>query len=102
LSIFRKPVEKIQFVSYLTRETDTLHEDVFTFVTYSLILFRMRNVSDRSCRENKNTFYVKFFFFEIPANYEIMWKNFVELDWPHMTIWGTRIACWIPIATSTH
>ena len=31
LSIFRKPVEKIQFVSYLTRVTDTLHEDVFIY-----------------------------------------------------------------------
>jgi hypothetical protein len=34
----------------------TLHENVFTFMTISrLILLRMRNVLDKSCRENQNT-----------------------------------------------
>jgi hypothetical protein len=47
----------------------------------------MRNVSDRSCRVNQNTFYVKYF--PPPPNcavYEIMWKNMVEPDRPKMTI----------------
>ena len=43
-----------------------------------------------------------FFFFEICAVYEKMWPNIVELDRPQMTIWLTRIACWIPKATNTH
>ena len=35
------------------------------------------------------------FFFENRAVYVIMWKNNVEADRPHMTIWSTRFACWI-------
>jgi len=34
--------------------------------------------------------------------YEIMWKNIVEPDRLQMTIWRTRIACWIPKAINTH
>jgi hypothetical protein len=30
-----------------------------------------------------------------------MWKNIPDLDWPRMTIWRMRIACWIPKATNT-
>ena len=29
-------------------------------------------------------------------------KNIVESDRPQMTVWGMRIACWIPNATNTH
>jgi hypothetical protein len=77
LSTFRKHVEKILFVSHLRRVTDTSHEDVFTFMTSCWILLRMRNVSDKSCRENQNIFYVQFFFFEIPPDYEIMWTDHI-------------------------
>jgi len=31
-----------------------------------------------------------------------MWKNIVQLGRPQMTIWGTHIAYWIPMATNTH
>jgi len=35
-----------------------LHEDQYAFFIVSRsILLRMRKVSDKSCRENKNTFY---------------------------------------------
>jgi len=34
--------------------------------------------------------------------YEIMWKNIVEPDRLHVTLWRMRIACWIPKATNTH
>ena len=44
-----------------------------------------------------------FFFFENHAVYEVMWKNIVDPDRPQMTIWGMRIACWMPKAgTHTH
>jgi hypothetical protein len=62
----------------------------------------MRNVSDKSCRENQNTFFSKFLFFENISVYEIMLKNNVEPDRPQMTIWRMRIACWMPKATVTH
>ena len=64
----------------------------------------MRNILEKSCRENQNTHYMSndFFFFENRAVYEIMWKNIVEPDRPQMTIWRMRIACWISKATNTH
>jgi len=31
-----------------------------------------------------------------------MWKNIVERGRPQITIWLSRIACWIPKATNTH
>ena len=64
----------------------------------------MRNVSDKSCRENQNTLFV-LNNFPPPENravYEIMWENIVEPDGPQMTIWRLRIACWITEATNTH
>jgi hypothetical protein len=60
----------------------------------------MRNVSDKNCRENQNTYFV--FIFLNRAVYEIMWKNIVEPDSRQMTVWRMRIACWIPMATNTH
>ena len=60
----------------------------------------MKNVSHKSCRENRNTHFVfnKFFFSKIAPFCEIMWKNIVERDGPQMTIWHMRSACWIPKA----
>jgi len=67
------------------------------------ILIRMRNVSDNSCRENLNTYFVfNNFFYENRAVDEIMWKSMVELGSPHVTIWRMRISCWAPKATNTH
>ena len=40
--------------------------------------------------------------FENCAVYEIRWKNIVETDRPHVTIWHTRMACRIPKAINTH
>jgi len=55
----------------------------------------MRNVSDKSCRENQNTYYVfNCFFFGNRAIYEIMWKNILERGRPQMTIWRMRITYW--------
>ena len=63
------------------------------------ILLRMRNISNKSCRENQNThFMTSNIFSENRAVYEIMSKNMVELDRPKMTIWR-HVACWISKAT---
>jgi len=64
----------------------------------------MRNVSDKSCRENQNTrcVFSNFFPPENRAVYEIMWKNVVEQGRPQMTVRPMRNACWIPKATNTH
>jgi hypothetical protein len=61
----------------------------------------MRNVSDKSCRENQNRhFMFNNIFFENRAIYEIMWKNIVQTDRPQIT-WRMRISRWTPKATNT-
>jgi hypothetical protein len=52
----------------------TLREDRYTFVIICRsVLVRMRNVSDRSCRENQNTHFVFNNPFFVSLNvYEIM------------------------------
>jgi hypothetical protein len=62
----------------------------------------MRNVSDKSCRENQNIYVKNNFFFENLAIYEITWKNIVRPDTPHMTIWCIHITYYVPKATNTH
>ena len=60
----------------------------------------MRNISDKSCRENENTFPTA-----PPENhsvYETMWKNMVQPDRLQMSIWCMRIICWVPNAADTH
>jgi hypothetical protein len=71
------------------------------FCSSHLILLRMRNVSDKSCRENQDTHFVfsKFVFLEYCAVYEVLWKNVVERGRPQMTIWRMGTA---PKATNTH
>jgi len=65
-------------------------------------LLRMRNVSDKSSRENQNTYFMfsNFFFFENCAIYGIMLKNAVQSARPQ-TVWCTYIASWITKATNT-
>jgi hypothetical protein len=80
--------------------TGTLHEDQYTFFIRSRSYFlRMRNIPDKSFRENQNThFTISNFLFE---NW-IMWKNIVERGRSQMTIWLMRIACCTPKVTNTH
>ena len=42
----------------------------------------MRNVSDKSCRENQNTFCVQKTFPENRSVYEKMWENMAKQDRP--------------------
>jgi len=55
-------------------------------------------------RENQNTRFVfnNFFFYEIRAVFEIMWKSIVEPVRSQMAIWSMRTECWIIKATNTH
>jgi len=64
----------------------TLHEDLCTFmiICHSFLL-RMRNVADKS-RENQDTPFMFSKFLLKFAIYEIIQKNMVEPDRPHMTI----------------
>jgi hypothetical protein len=63
----------------------------------------MRNVSDKTSRENQKLILGSInFFFKKCAIYEIMWKNIGQPDRPQMTVWCTCIACFIPKSTKTH
>ena len=43
------------------------------------VRLRIRIVSDKSCRENQNTYFVfNNFYLESRVVYEVMWKNVVE------------------------
>jgi hypothetical protein len=75
-SIFENPYRLFKFHYNLTRITSTLHENLCTFYIISRsILLRITNVSDKSRREYKNTFYVQYHFSENRTLYEITWKN---------------------------
>jgi hypothetical protein len=59
----------------LPRTKDTLHEDRYTFLIIPRSVFlRMRNISDKSYRENQNPHFLFNIFFKKPVIYEIMWK----------------------------
>ena len=83
--------------SSLTRITGTLHEELCAFVSVCRsVRLRLRNSSDKICRKNQtHTLY----FSENRAVYEIMWKNIVQPEWPQITFWCMRYACWL---TKTH
>jgi hypothetical protein len=71
-----------------------------------LILSRMGNIWDRSCRECQNTNFVfnKFLYLKNRAVYEIMWKNVVRVrqTTDDNIIQRMRFACWITKVTDTH
>ena len=57
--LFEKSFENIQVSLKYDKNNGTLHKDLCTFMIIShWILRRMRNVSDRSCRENQNTHFM--------------------------------------------
>jgi len=66
------------------------------------VLLRMRNVSDKSCREKSKHILCSITFFENLAVNEIMWENIIQSSRPQMTIWHKLIEFWIPTATNKH
>ena len=64
--------------------TGTLHEDLCKFIMTHCTPLRIRNVSDKSCRENQNT-HSKFNNFS-SKNHSIIRKNIVETDGVQMPI----------------
>jgi len=90
--------KKIQVSLNLTRITGTLHEDQNTFLIISCtILIRMRDVADKSCRENQTQNLCSVI--SPPGKSCRLWGN-VEKN--TCGLWHMRIACWIPKATNTH
>ena len=81
--------------------TDTLHEDQYTCFTISRsILLRIKNISDKICRENQNTRFVfsnllKCCVFDVE-------KYGGARQVTGSIIWRKRFACWINKAADTH
>jgi len=73
----------------------TLHEDLCTFMIISCwIILRIRNVSDKSFRQNQNT---RFMFNNFFRKSSYLWdnvENIVELEKPQITVWCTCISHW--------
>jgi len=103
-----------EYLSKICRETEaSLKPDnnngyftwvpMYIFGHISLSSSWNEKCSRQNFRENQNTYYMfnNVFDFEIRAVYGKMWKNIVEQGRPQMTIWRTRMACWIPKATNT-
>jgi len=64
---------EFMFQQNLIRITGNLYNGLCAFkIPSRCILLRKRNVSDKSCNENQNKFYVQHFFPENRAVYEIM------------------------------
>ena len=61
----------------------------------------MRNVPNKSCRENQNTFYFQWPFSENRAVHEIMSENMVEPEKTRI-IWRVRVAYWVSKPTRAH
>jgi hypothetical protein len=100
--VFENLSRKFKFLLNLTGKTGTLHEDRSKNMIISRsFLISMRNVSDKGCRENQNTRFIFGNVFRKSLPCMRVWKSIVEPRRPQMTIWLTRIACWIPKATNT-
>ena len=107
LDNFRNSVKNTEFSSKSDKNNVYFTwRPIHIFIISLWILRRMRNVSDKSGRENQQyvLYSVTFLFFpfENRALYEIMWKNTVQPDRPQMTIWRMRIARWVLKATKAH
>jgi hypothetical protein len=80
-AFFENLSRKFTFDWSLTRITGTLNEDLCICMIISRsVLLRMRNVSDKSCKENQNTHFVFNNFSANRAVYEIIWKNILQPD----------------------
>ena len=72
-------------------------------IIYLSFLLRIKNVSDKICRDNQNThFKSNNFSPEKSCRYETMWKKNVKPDRTQIKIWRMRIASWLPKATNTN
>ena len=74
---FENVSRKFKFDLNLTRITDSLHEDLCTFMVTRWILLTMRTVSDKTCQESQNTLSSNVF--QKPC---CLWDNLEKHDRP--------------------
>jgi len=94
INAFRKSVGNIHvsLISDINNGYFTRRKSTFLIISRSDLL-RLRNVSDRSCKWNQNTFYVqKLFFFRKSCRLRDYVENILEPDRTQMTIRRKRHA----------
>jgi hypothetical protein len=102
---FENLSRKFKYSWNLTRITRTLHEDQCTFVVISRpVLLRVRNVSDKSCRENQSTHFSPVFFFQKSSR---LWDNVEKYRTAGQAtddnmVRRMRFAWWVTKVTNTH
>jgi hypothetical protein len=90
---FKNLPRNSKFYESLRRIFGILHVGLSMFMKGSdWILLRVRNASEKSCRENHKThFMFNYFSFKNRAVYEIRWKSVTDPNRPRLTIsYGTR------------
>ena len=82
LRIFRKSVQKTQVPLKSGKITGPSHEKLGTFIIFCSSILRIRNVSDKGCREIKKHALCSVTFSppENRAACEITWKNMADPD----------------------
>jgi len=107
---FENPLTKTKIHLNRTRVTGTFHEDQYTFLVMSCSFrLRMKKVSDKHCKENRNTYFMFNNFFRTSCRLWHTWKYMVQPDRPQTAIWHMYIAvasrqhrqCVIPQAVNT-
>jgi hypothetical protein len=97
---FENLSRKLKFHKNRTTKKVLYRKTINIFNISRSFLLRMRNVSDKSCRENQNTHFVfSNFFSNIVPCMRKCGKNTVVRGKSQMTVWLMRIACSIPKAT---
>jgi hypothetical protein len=105
LSIFRKSVQKIQvLLKYDKNNGYFTWRPIYILTISRWILLRVKNVSDKSCRENQNTHFIFKNFSQQSCR---LWDNVEKYGRARQTTdsnikWRMRFACWITMATDTH
>jgi hypothetical protein len=102
---FSENLVNIQISLKSDNNNGTLHKDLCTFMIISRwILFRKRNVSNKSCRQNQNTHFMFNIFFRKSCRLWDTVKKYGRAR--HVTdnniIQRMRFACCITKATDTH
>ena len=103
---FENPPRKFKFHYSLARIVGTLNKHLCIYMIITRwILPRMRNVSGKSCRENKNTHFTSKILFSRKLCH--LWDNVgkygsVGKATDNNIIWRMRTASWTTMATDTH
>ena len=95
--------QKIQVSLKSDKNNGTLHGDQYTFLIISHpVPLRMRNISDKICRESRNTHFISNNFIPKVLPFMRMWERVFKPARPQITIQGIRPTCRISKATDSH